>query len=140
MTDRQGEEGVREHDGLQALLAVSEANEPAPRVAADAVKSLSSGGYSEAEVFELVVPKRTLARRQARHEPLTVEETDKAVRLARIADLAHRVFGDPDKAHRWLRKPKRSLNGAPPLAFLASEAGARMVEQMLHRIDHGMFG
>ena len=96
-------------------------------------------GYSEAEIFELVVPKRTLARRQAKREPLTVEETDKALRLARIADLATLVFGDVDKAHRWLRKPKRDLKGQTPLAYLASESGARTVEQMLHRIDHGLF-
>jgi putative toxin-antitoxin system antitoxin component (TIGR02293 family) len=130
----------RADDGLRALLDLPEERDPAPRAAPDAVRALAAGGYSEAEIFELVVPKRTLARRQARREPLTVEETDKAVRLARIADIADRVFGDREKAHRWLRKPKRSLNGAVPLAFLASEAGARRVEQMLHRIDHGMLG
>lgn len=112
---------------------------PAPRATAAAVNSLAASGYSEAEIFELVVPKRTLARRQAKREPLTVEETDKALRLARIADLANRVFGDEAKAHRWLRKPKRDLKGQTPLAYLASESGARTVEQMLHRIDHGLF-
>lgn len=130
----------RTDDGLRALLDLPEERDPAPRAAPDAVRALAAGGYSEAEIFELVVPKRTLARRQARREALTVEETDKAIRLARIADIANRVFGNREKAHRWLRKPKRSLNGGVPLAFLASEAGARMVEQMLHRIDHGMLG
>jgi putative toxin-antitoxin system antitoxin component (TIGR02293 family) len=113
--------------------------EPAPRIAPDALRSLAAGGYSEAEIFELVVPKRTLARRQAKNEALTVEETDKALRLARIAELARKVFGDEAKAHRWLRKPKRNLGGATPLAFLASEAGAREVEELLYRIDDGMF-
>jgi len=86
----------------------------------------------------LVVPKRTLARRVAAHEPLSVEETDKAVRLARIDRLAAEIFGDPAKAHRWLRKPKRSLEGETPLAYLATEAGARAVEEMLNQIDHGI--
>lgn len=127
-------------DGLGALLGLGEAGGPAPRAAPEAVHSLAAGGFSEAEIFALVVPKRTLARRQARRERLTVEETDKAMRLARVADLARRVFGDEIKAHRWLRKPKRQLDGAAPLAFLASEVGARTVEGMLHRIDDGMFG
>ena len=35
--------------------------------------------------------------------------------------------------------PKRALQGETPLAYLASEAGARVVEEMLHRIEHGMF-
>jgi uncharacterized protein (DUF2384 family) len=49
------------------------------------------------------------------------------------------VFGEPEKAHRWLRKAKRELKGETPLAYLASEAGARIVEEMLFRIEHGIF-
>lgn len=85
------------------------------------------------------MPKRTLARRRADNELLTVEETDKALQLGRIATLAEKVFADPVKAHRWLRKPKRSLSGDTPLAYLASENGARIVEEMLGRIEHGIY-
>ena len=109
------------------------------RVKPAALSDLARHGYSDEEIFTLVVPKRTLARRRAADEPLTVEETDKALRLARIAVQAERVFGEPEKAHRWLRKAKRDLKGGTPLAYLASEAGARVVEEMLHRIEHGMF-
>ena len=109
------------------------------RVKPAALTDLARHGYSDEEIFTLVVPKRTLARRKAADEPLTVEETDKALRLARIAVQAERVFGEPEKAHRWLRKAKRELKGETPLAYLASEAGARVVEEMLHRIEHGMF-
>jgi len=100
---------------------------------------LAKYGYSEEEISGLVVPKRTLARRRSGNELLTVEETDKALRLKRIATLAERVFGDNAKAHRWLRKPKRSLAGETPLAYLASENGARIVEEMLGRIEHGIY-
>jgi len=109
------------------------------RVSANALNVLSRHGYSEDEIFALVVPKRTLARRKAANEPLTIEETDKALRLERIAAQAERVFGAPEKAHRWLRKPKRALQGETPVAYLATEAGARIVEEMLVRIEHGMF-
>lgn len=109
------------------------------RVEPAALAELSGHGYSEDEIFSLVVPKRTLARRKAANEPLTIEETDKALRLARIAVQAERVFGDAGKAHRWLRKAKRELKGETPVAYLASEAGARVVEEMLFRIEHGMF-
>ena len=95
--------------------------------------------FSEQEIHELVVPKRTLARRVAHDEPLTIEETDKTLRLARVDQLASRVFGDDQKASRWLRKPKTALGGKSPLSYLATEAGARAVEEMLNRIDHGLF-
>ena len=106
------------------------------RIEPAALKRLSN--YSDDEIHALVVPKRTLARRLSDGEPLTVEETDKAVRLARVDRLAAKVFGDAAKAHRWLRKSKKALGGEMPLAYLATEAGARVVEEMLHRIDHGI--
>lgn len=97
------------------------------------------GNFSDEEIHQFVVPKRTLARRVAQKEPLTLEETDKAVRLARIDRLASKVFGDSVRASRWLRKPKASLGGQTPLAYLATEAGARAVEEMLNEIDYGIF-
>jgi putative toxin-antitoxin system antitoxin component (TIGR02293 family) len=112
---------------------------PVTRARPQALAELAAHGYSEDEVFQLVVPRRTLARRRANDELLTVEETDKALRLMRIALQAERVFGEPEKAYRWLRKPKRALDGATPVDFLATEAGGRIVEGMLIRIEHGMF-
>lgn len=102
----------------------------------DSLKALR--GYTEDEIYHLVVPKRTLARRTAEKQPLSVEETDRAVRLARVARMAESIFDDFEKAHRWLRKPKASLGGETPLNYLASETGARVVEEMLTRIDHGI--
>lgn len=125
------------YDSGDALL--SEARTPVARAAPTALRSLETRGYSQDEIFALVVPRRTFARRMKRREPLTIEETDRAVRLARVAELAERIFGDKGKAHRWLRKPKRTLAQATPLAYLASEAGARLVEDMLYRIDSGFF-
>jgi putative toxin-antitoxin system antitoxin component (TIGR02293 family) len=121
------------------LAQAAEANLPFARAKPEALASLSQHGYSDEEIWRLVVPRRTLARRQAANEPLTIEETDKALRLERIALNAERVFGDSAKAYRWLRKPKRALNDATPVDFLASEVGARIVDDMLLRIEHGIF-
>jgi putative toxin-antitoxin system antitoxin component (TIGR02293 family) len=112
---------------------------PALRANPEALAALAHRGYSDDEISLLVLPKNILARRISTGELLTVEETDKALRLERVARLAERIFGSPDKAYRWLRKPKRELHGETPLAFLASEVGARLVEEMLGRIEHGIF-
>jgi putative toxin-antitoxin system antitoxin component (TIGR02293 family) len=124
---------------VEAIPAEGRPQAPAVRATPPALRSLEAQGYSQDEIFALVVPRRTYARRVKRREPLTVEETDRAVRLARVAELAVRIFGDKAKAHRWLRKPKRTLGQATPLTYLASEAGARLVEDMLYRIDSGFF-
>ena len=114
-------------------------NVPAVRATPGALATLRHHGYSDEEIWALVVPKRTLARRVAGKQPLSVEETDRAVRLERIAALAGRVFGNPEKANRWMRKPKHLLGGRTPVDFLETESGARQVEEMLYRIEHGMF-
>ena len=88
----------------------------------------------------VVIPRRTLARRVRTGEPLTAEETDRALRLARIATHADRVFGDRDKAARWLRKPNRAAGQQAPIALLETETGAKLVEDLLVRIEYGVIG
>jgi putative toxin-antitoxin system antitoxin component (TIGR02293 family) len=107
------------------------------RTDASILDELASHGFTRAEIVSLVVPVRTLARRR-RTGQLAPLEADRAVRLARIAALAERVFGDDAKARRWLRKPSPMLNGQTPLTLLKTETGAQLVEQTLHRIDYGM--
>ena len=102
--------------------------------------SLLSARFSADEIDALVIAKRTLVRRRANREPLSLEETDKALRLARIASEADRIFANPEKSARWLRKPNAALSGHAPLELLKSEAGALAVDELLGQIDHGMFG
>ena len=52
--------------------------------------------------------------------------------------LAEQVFGDPQKSFRWLRSGKSPLAGRSPLQVVSTEAGARLVEEMLYQIDEGM--
>jgi putative toxin-antitoxin system antitoxin component (TIGR02293 family) len=108
------------------------------RLPAAAVRSLVRAGLSDSEAYQLIVPRRTLAHRIARREPLSREESDKAVRVARITALAEEAFGDPDRAWRWLRKTKRRFGGRKPIELLATEAGARLVEELIGQIDDGM--
>lgn len=95
---------------------------------------------NDEEVYRLIAPRRTLARRLASKEPLTPQESDHAVRVARVTVLARRVFaGKPDYAPLWLRESKQSLGGRAPLDVLATGPGARAVEEMLIGIEHGLF-
>jgi putative toxin-antitoxin system antitoxin component (TIGR02293 family) len=105
---------------------------------ATAVKCLVRGGLSDAEVYQLILPRRTLAHRVAKHQPLSREESDRAVRVARITSMAEQVFGDSERAWRWLRKPKRHFDGKTPMKMLGTEAGARLVEEIVQQIDHGL--
>jgi len=95
-------------------------------------------GFTTDEIHTLVVSRRTLARRRAANEPLSLSETDRTLRLERIAEHAERVFHNREKAQLWLRSEIVALDGSRPIDLLQTESGARKVEQVLHRIDYGM--
>ena len=95
---------------------------------------------SDAEVFQLIAPRRTLSRRESSGQVLTPEEADKTVRIARVTARAQQVFaGQPDYAAQWLREPKSQLGDRTPLQVLTTESGALAVEELLVGIEHGMF-
>jgi putative toxin-antitoxin system antitoxin component (TIGR02293 family) len=84
------------------------------------------------------IPKRTFHRRQQKAETLSATETDRVLRIARIASQAVRVFDSEEKARRWLSKGNRML-AAAPLRMLSTDAGAHEVEAELNRIEFGDF-
>lgn len=108
------------------------------RLATGAIAGLRRSGLTDDEIYSLIVPRRTLTHRRARRESLSRDESDRAVRLARIAALAEHVFGDSGRAWHWLRAAKRQFKDRSPLQLTATEAGARLVEELLYRIDEGM--
>ena len=64
-----------------------------------------------------------------------MEGTDQLVRLTRIRALTEVVFGDRNKADCWLRTALPVLGGTSPLHVARTETGARIIEQILARID-----
>jgi len=102
------------------------------------ITALVKGGLTEDEIYSLIIPRRTLSHRKTKREPLTREESDRAVRVGRVLVLAEGVFGEKSKALSWLRKPKRHFEDRPPLQLLGTDVGSRAVEELLYQIDYGM--
>ena len=100
----------------------------------------SQSGLGAAAVASAVgIPQRTLARRKAagRFEP---DESERIVRFSRVFDLAAELFdGEREAALRWLQSSRKALGGKTALACLASETGAREVENLIGRLEHGVF-
>jgi putative toxin-antitoxin system antitoxin component (TIGR02293 family) len=86
----------------------------------------------------LDLPPRTLARRKQERR-LRPAESDRLFRLARLAAHAAEVLGSEEKASRWLHTANRALGGEAPLAMLDTDLGARQVEDVLGRIEHGVY-
>jgi putative toxin-antitoxin system antitoxin component (TIGR02293 family) len=103
------------------------------------IEVLRNEGLTFGEVHGLVVPARTLKHRKEKKQPLSLEETDRTLRIAKILALADRVFGNHEKSLRWLRRKNRRLEERTPLELLRSEAGGDLVRQMLYQIDEGIY-
>jgi putative toxin-antitoxin system antitoxin component (TIGR02293 family) len=96
-------------------------------------------GFALKDLLEVVIPPRTLKHRKQRKEPLSIDESDRLARVIRLYELGVRVFGDRDKARRWLTKPKIRFEERTPLAMMRTELGGRAVEEMLIQIEEGIF-
>jgi putative toxin-antitoxin system antitoxin component (TIGR02293 family) len=108
------------------------------RLPVAAISALMEHGILEKEIYSVIVPRRTLQHRRARKEDLSREESDRAVRLARLAALTDKIFGDSKKGMLWLRSPKKRFHGRTPVDMMTTEAGSRLVEEALYQIDEGM--
>jgi putative toxin-antitoxin system antitoxin component (TIGR02293 family) len=106
-----------------------------------ALNELEKGlNCSAIEVATLLsIPRTTLARRKTKGK-LNTEESDRAVRYARLKDAALELFGgDNEAAVDWLRTPKDILCDETPLVHAKTEIGARDVEDLIGRLQHGVF-
>lgn len=117
----------------QAELALTVRN----RLPLAALEGLSLVGFTDHEVERFVIPSRTRRHRAAKNQALTVDESDRAVRLLRIQTIAEETFGVADKAHLWLRLPLAELRGETPLELARTEVGARLIETILAKIAWG---
>jgi len=92
-----------------------------------------------ARFAELVgIPPRTLARRKDA-KVLHPDESDRLLRLSRLVGLALELFeGDLEAARSWLTTPHVALAGRAPLQFATTEVGAREVEHLIGRLEHGI--
>jgi len=92
----------------------------------------------EAASAALQLARRTLARRKESNR-LDGHESERIVRLADIAAHAVSVLGSLDKATQWLTAGNRALGGATPITLLDTDVGTRAADDVLLRIEHGVY-
>jgi putative toxin-antitoxin system antitoxin component (TIGR02293 family) len=87
----------------------------------------------------LGISKATFHRRKGDTCKLPTSVSDRVVRYARILGQALQVFEDLDAAKKWLNAPQFGLGGVVPLEYAKTEFGAREVENLLGRIEYGVY-
>lgn len=122
---------------------------PDPASLIDAVKAgldvrvfvdLSSRlGISEARLASLTGIAPTTLGRRKRSGALAQDESERVLRLASLLEHATRTFGDEADAADWLRSTNVALGGIAPLELADTEVGAREVDDLLGRLEYGVY-
>ena len=91
------------------------------------------------QICDLVgIRMRTLTRRKERGR-LEAEESDRLLRASRVFGRALQLFeGDVDGASHWLSSPQPALGGKRPIDVAKFDVGAREVERLIGRLEHGI--
>jgi putative toxin-antitoxin system antitoxin component (TIGR02293 family) len=94
---------------------------------------------SNAELGRLLqIPLRTLSRRKEEGR-LQPDESDRLVRSARLFVRTLELFeGNAEEARTWLGSSNRALGGVVPLELAPTEVGAREIEDLIDRLEHGV--
>ena len=138
--------------GSQKIKTSSVATKPASiaqRI--EWVETIASGlsfGQVQALLAEVNVSERDLlnynilAPRTWSHSKkkgvFSAEQSDRIARFLRVWRQAAQTFGSADKSRAWIERDTRALLGKKPIDLLSTETGARVVEELLQRIDHGL--
>lgn len=85
------------------------------------------------------IRRRNLKQRLEQSALLSVAESDRLLRVARVYANAISTFNDRHAAAEWMAEPLEHLGGETPLQFCCVEPGAREVESILMRIEHGVY-
>lgn len=109
-----------------------------PAAAAEALKEVV--GLDDPNMATtLGISIRTLARVRASQSRFDSVVSDRLYRLARLVAIARVVLEHDDRAVQWLTQPQPGLGDRRPIDVAKSEPGAREVENLLLRIEHGVY-
>ena len=94
---------------------------------------------SEARLARVTGISPTSLTRRKRSGVLTQDEGEHVLRIATLFDKATALFEDVETASDWLKTANPSLGDATPLSYADTELGGREVENLLGRIEYGVY-
>lgn len=94
---------------------------------------------TEERLAALLGMSRATLHRRKKSGSLDRSESDRLVRYARLFSRACSALGGAVGARSWLAAPAVAFHGECPLDFADTEVGAREVEALLGRLEHGVF-
>ncbi|MEJ7559330.1 MAG: antitoxin Xre/MbcA/ParS toxin-binding domain-containing protein [Pedobacter sp.] len=107
---------------------------------ASAESVISFTGMSKKSFVEdiLNLSIKTLERKHA-DDKLDKRTSSLVIEVARVLEHTYQVFDSRERVQRWLSKPNNALHGETPLSLFFTPTGIGMVEDVLTRIEEGVY-
>lgn len=96
---------------------------------------ISKKAFSE-NILDVSV--KTLERKKST-DRLDMRTSSHIIEIAKVVEHALDVFGDEEKVKKWLSLPNRALNNIKPIDLFHIPTGLSLVNDILGRIEHGIF-
>jgi len=106
-----------------------------PKLALKNVANFISNSQNRSQFIYQVVPEGSYKRRRSH---LSLKESERTERLARVIATALHVWENPKQAKEFLTAPHPFFKNRPPIEVAFSELGARHVENHLWGIFYGL--
>ena len=83
---------------------------------------------------------RTMQRhRESPGRRLSAEQSGRTWKFAEILGRAAELFGSQEEAEAWLERPAMALDQRRPIDLLSTPAGVESVEELLTRLEYGVY-
>lgn len=96
--------------------------------------------HMSARKFGHIVPRSTLqSKRKSADKKLSVEQSDRIMRVAQVYAHAAEVFGDSKRAETWMKRTNpRMPDERTPEEILKTSYGARYIDDVLTQFECGI--
>ncbi|SEN87998.1 putative toxin-antitoxin system antitoxin component, TIGR02293 family [bacterium A37T11] len=81
---------------------------------------------------------KTLERKKS-DDTLDRHTSSHIIEVAKVVEHAFKVFEDAEKVKSWLNTPNRALNQMKPIDLFYIPTGLAMVDQVLGRMEEGVY-
>jgi len=100
----------------------------------------SNLGISRKSMAEniLDVSVKTMERKSA-EDKVDKKTSSHAIEIARVMQHAYQVFEDEEKVKRWINRENKGLNGIKPISLFDTLTGLNLVNDILGRIEEGVY-
>jgi putative toxin-antitoxin system antitoxin component (TIGR02293 family) len=96
-------------------------------------------GLDYQKLAKLLAINRATLINKKEEEKFTSTQSERIIAFEALYHMGMEVFQDKDKLNRWLNEPNRALGGEIPYEIMDNQFGREEVENVLGRIQWGVF-